>query len=63
MWLDGEKHPLPPSSQPPGVLSEPCHVFLGELRSLKNLSSEKEMATHSTILAWEIPWMEDPGGL
>ena len=35
VWLDGEKHPLPPSSQPPGVLSEPCHLFLGELRSLK----------------------------
>ena len=24
---------------------------------------EKEMATHSSILAWKIPWMEDPGGL
>ena len=24
---------------------------------------EKEMATHSSILAWEIPWMEEPGGL
>ena len=24
---------------------------------------EKEMATHSSILAWEIPWAEDPGGL
>ena len=24
---------------------------------------EKEMATHSSILAWEIPWTEDPGGL
>ena len=22
---------------------------------------EKEMATHSTILAWKIPWMEEPG--
>ena len=22
---------------------------------------EKEMATHSSTLAWEIPWMEDPG--
>ena len=21
------------------------------------------MATHSSILAWEIPWTEDPGGL
>ena len=24
---------------------------------------EKEMATHSSILAWEIPWTEVPGGL
>ena len=26
-------------------------------------SSEKEMATCSSILAWEIPWTEEPGGL
>ena len=24
---------------------------------------EKEMATHSSILAWEIPWTEEPDGL
>ena len=24
---------------------------------------EREMATHSSILAWEIPWTEEPGGL
>ena len=24
---------------------------------------EKERAIHSCILAWEIPWMEEPGGL
>ena len=24
---------------------------------------EKEMATHSSVLAWRIPWMEEPGGL
>ena len=24
---------------------------------------EKEMAPHSSILAWEIPWMEEPGGI
>ena len=23
---------------------------------------EKEMATHSSILAWKIPWTEEPGG-
>ena len=24
---------------------------------------EKEMATHFSIVAWEIPWTEEPGGL
>ena len=24
---------------------------------------EEEMATHSSILGWEIPWTEEPGGL
>ena len=24
---------------------------------------EKEMATHSSILAWKIPWIEEPGRL
>ena len=24
---------------------------------------EKKIATHSSILAWEIPWTEEPGGL
>ena len=24
---------------------------------------EKEMAIHSSILTWEIPWIEEPGGL
>ena len=33
-------------------------LILGLGRSL-----EKEMATHSSILAWEIPWTEEPGGL
>ena len=32
--------------------------FLGQEDPL-----EKEMATHSSILVWEIPWTEDPGGL
>ena len=32
--------------------------FLGKGDSL-----EKEMATRSSILAWEIPWTEEPGGL
>ena len=27
------------------------------------VSLEKEMAPHSSTLAWEIPWTEEPGGL
>ena len=26
-------------------------------------SLEKEIATHSSILAWNVPWREEPGGL
>ena len=34
------------------------------IRSLGQEDSlEKEMAPHSSILAWEIPWTEEPGGL
>ena len=33
-----------------------------QVRSLRwNDPLEKEMATHSSILAWEIPWTEEPG--
>ena len=33
-------------------------LFLGQEYPL-----EEEMAIHSSILAWEIPWTEEPGGL
>ena len=29
----------------------------------EEIPQEKEMATHSSILAWRIPWTEEPGGL
>ena len=35
---------------------------MGSIPGLGNLL-EEEMATHSTILTWEIPWTEDPGRL
>ena len=40
-----------------------CNV--GDLGLIPELgkSLEKEMAAHSTILAWKIPWMEEPGRL
>ena len=28
-----------------------------------SLALEREMATHSSVLAWRIPWMGEPGGL
>ena len=41
--------------------------FIGKEIRVQSLSPEeplqKEMATHSNILAWEIPWTEDSGGL
>ena len=34
------------------------------VRSLgQEVPLEEEMATHSSILAWKIPWTEEPGGL
>ena len=37
----------------------------GDIGSIPELgrSPKKEMATHSSILAWEIPWSEELGGL
>ena len=40
---------------PPANVGSMC-LIPGSGRSL-----EKEMATHSNILAWEIPWTEEPG--
>ena len=37
-------------------MQEMLVVFLGQEDAL-------EMATHSSILVWEIPWTEEPGGL
>ena len=39
-------------------------VSEAQIRSLDQEDSlEKEMATHSSILAWRIPWIEEAGGL
>ena len=40
------------------AMQETCVQFLGGEDPL-----EKGMATHSSILAWRIPWTEEPGGL
>ena len=40
------------------TIQETCVQSLGWEDTL-----EKEMSTHSNILAWRIPWMEEPGRL
>ena len=42
----------------PPAMQETQVQFLGEEDPL-----EEEVATHSSILAWKIPWTEQPGGL
>ena len=42
----------------PPAMQEMCILFLGQEDPL-----EKEMTTHSSILAWEFPWTEEPGRL
>ena len=47
-------------------MSEVTHLpmQLMQIRSLVQEDPlEKEMATCSSVLAWEIPWTEEPGGL
>ena len=40
------------------------YICFDQLYSSKNYNSlEKEMAIYSSILAWKVPWSEDPGGL
>ena len=41
-----------------------CAMQETQVRSLGQKDTlEKGMATHSSILAWQIPWIEEPGGL
>ena len=45
----------------PPVTQEPKETWVQSLGREDPL--EKEMATHSSTLAWRIPWREEPGGL
>ena len=50
----------------PGGSDGKASVYnVGDLGSIPGSGSslEKEMATHSNILAWKIPWTEEPGRL
>ena len=45
------------------MVKNPCQV--GDVGSIPGWEDPlvEEIATHSSILAWEIPWTEKPGGL
>ena len=45
----------------PPAMQEPQEIQVQSLGQKNPL--EKDMATHSSILAWRIPWTEEPGGL
>ena len=40
-----------------------CYITYTGILSSYRKKSEKAMATHSSTLAWKIPWVEEPGGL
>ena len=41
----------------------PMHNAYYKFDTIYGKSLEKEMATYSSILAWRIPWTEEPGSL
>ena len=69
--------PSPKDLPDPGIElgSQHCHSIVTQMvKSLPAMQMwlpflgredplEKEMGTHSSILAWEVPWTEEPGGL
>ena len=56
---------LPNWGFPCGSVVKNSHANAGDLGSIHGLGRApgEEMATHSSILACEIPWTEEPGGL
>ena len=61
-----DRHSLQLSLLPPQTFmgGYPCEsaCSAGDPDSIPESGLEKEMATHSSILAWKIPWTEEPGG-
>ena len=53
-YNEGDLSSIPGSGRPPGE---------GNGNPLQYPCLEKEMATHSRILAWRVPWTEEPGVL
>ena len=46
-----------------GILSHPYKMEMPDIVTSSLYFAEKEMATHSSILAWRLLWMEEPGRL
>ena len=47
----------------PVVKNQPAHAGDADSIPGREDALEKERATDSSILVWEIPWTEEPGGL
>ena len=67
-WLDGITNSVDMSLSKLGELVMDREAWRaavhGQVRSLGQEDPlEKDMATHSSVLAWRIPWMAEPGGL
>ena len=64
-WTELNWVPWPWIEPRPSVVKvwSPNHWTARKFPITSNLDPEKEMATHSSILAWKIPWTEEPGRL
>ena len=57
-------HTLPSISDLPSApVPQPAALLLLPSPTSSSLALTKAMASHSSTLAWKIPWMEEPGGL
>ena len=68
VWSLGQKDPLKKGMAGGAVVERTCLPVqetqeLWVLSWARKIPLEKEMATYSSILAWRIPWREEPGGL
>ena len=65
LFIDNMKWPIVQMAFPGGsvVKSTPASVEDMGLVLESGRSPKEELATHSSILAWTIPWTEEPGGL
>ena len=59
MALSILKYLLPPESK----VADNCQIIALMWKHCMQVALEKEMATHSSVLAWRIPGTAEPGGL